>query len=93
MLSRRAVARAVGVALVPAVLAWARGASFEKAWRLSPSTFEGTLVRALRSLEELLKQLAEAAAALGDAPLRSRLLGECATALHRGVPFSASLYQ
>ena len=63
----------------------------ERAWLLSPSTFEGTLVRALRMLDELLKQLRDAADALGDAALseRFRLCGE---AVHRGIAFSSSLY-
>ena len=74
-----------------AVLAWADGASFEKAWLLSPNTFAGTLVRCLRALDELLKQLGEAAAALGDTALKQRF-SECATAVHRGIAFSSSLY-
>ena len=81
----------MGVELVPAVLAWAEGASFEHCWLLSPSTFEGTLVRALRSLDELLKQLGEAAAALGDRALVQRF-AECARCIHRGIAFASSLY-
>ena len=38
----------VSVELLPAVLAWANGATFEQCRLLSPSTFEGTLVRSLR---------------------------------------------
>ena len=81
----------VSVELVPAVYAWANGASFEQCWLLSPSTYEGTLVRCLRSLEEMLKQLGEAATVLGDEALRSRFK-ECAAAVHRGIVFTNSLY-
>ena len=81
----------VSVELIPAVMAWAGGASFEKAWLLSPSTYEGTLVRCLRALDEMLKQLAQAAAALGDVALSERF-GLCGAQLHRGIAFSSSLY-
>ena len=81
----------VSVELLPSVLAWAHGASFEKAWLLSPSTFEGTLVRSLRQLDELLKQSAEAADALGDAALKERFEAG-SKAVHRGIAFSSSLY-
>jgi len=82
---------AVPVELIPAVMGWANGASFEKAWLLSPNTFEGTLVRCLRSLDEMLKQLNEAAAALGDSELRKRF-EECTACIHRGIAFCNSLY-
>ena len=81
----------VSVELIPSVLAWANGASFEKAWLLSPKTYEGTLVRALRQLDELLKQLGEAARALGDTALGDKF-AEGAKGVHRGIPFSSSLY-
>ena len=77
--------------LVAAVLAWASGASFEQCWLLSPSTYEGTLVRHLKALDEMLLQLAEAASALGNQPLRERFLDGRA-AVHRGIAFANSLY-
>ena len=76
---------------MPAVYAWASGTPFETCWLLSPSTYEGTLVRCLRALDELLKQLGEAAAAVGDTALQARF-GECAVAVHRGIAFANSLY-
>ena len=85
------VGERASVELVPAVLAWMGGASFERAWLLSPSTFEGTLVRCMQQLDEMLRQMGEAAAALGDTALRERL-GECSKGLHRGIAFSGSLY-
>lgn len=81
----------VSVELLPAVLAWANGATFEQCWLLSPSTFEGTLVRSLRSLDELLRQLGEAATALGD-QLLVRRFRECSACIHRGIAFASSLY-
>jgi len=77
--------------LVAAVLAWASGASFEQCWLLSPSTYEGTLVRHLKALDEMLLQLADAASALGNQPLRERFLDGRA-AVHRGIAFANSLY-
>ena len=82
---------AVSVTLVPAVLAWAGGASFEASLRSSPTFFEGTLVRCLRSLDELLRQMGQAAHVLGDTRLQQRF-ADCGTRIHRGVPFAASLY-
>ena len=73
------------------MLAWARGDSFERCWLLSPGVYEGTLVRSVRALHELLKQLGESAHALGDAPLCERL-AECAASVHRGIAFANSLY-
>ena len=85
------VAAAAERSLLRSVYAWVGGASFEASWRESPATFEGSLVRSLRGIDELLKQMGEAAAALGDHALRARF-AECGKALHRGIPFAASLY-
>lgn len=81
----------VSTELIPAVLAWASGSTFEQCWLLSPNTFEGTLVRHLKALDEMLLQLADAASALGNQPLRERF-HECVRCLHRGIPFANSLY-
>ena len=55
------------------------------------SVFEGTFVRALRSLDELILHLTEAARTLGDTALSARLEA-CSAAVHRGLPFLNSLY-
>ena len=83
---------AVSTVLIPAVHAWASGRSFAEAWELcAGELFEGELVRSLRQLDELLRQLVKAAQVLGDASLVERF-ERCMEAIHRGVPFAGSLY-
>ena len=48
-------------------------------------------MRALRSLDELILHLTEAARTLGDTALSARLEA-CSAAVHRGLPFLNSLY-
>ena len=88
----------VGPELAAATLAWAGGSTFFQAWQLAAreppggaSVFEGTFVRALRSLDELILHLTEAARTLGDTALSARLEA-CSAAVHRGLPFLNSLY-
>ena len=75
-----------------AVHAWAQGQSFASAWELcAGEVFEGELVRSLRQLDELLRQLVKAAQVLGDSSLVERFEA-CAAAIHHGIPFASSLY-
>ena len=75
------------------IMAWADGQSFASAWALcSGDVFEGELVRRLRQLDELLRQLVKAAQVLGDTSLEERFEA-CAAAIHRGIPFASSLYE
>ena len=53
--------------------------------------FEGSLVRALRRVDELLRQLGSAAEVLGDAGLAA-LAKAAGDKVRRGVPFAPSLY-
>ena len=53
--------------------------------------FEGSIIRVLRRLEELLRQLAAAATAIGNSEL-TRVFSEGSTRIRRGVVFAASLY-
>ena len=85
------VVQHVNTDLMPAVLAWASGSSFEQSWLLSPSIYEGTLVRNLKALDEMLQQLAGAADALGNSFLHARF-EECVKRVHRGIAFANSLY-
>ena len=55
------------------------------------SIFEGSLVRALRRLHELLLQLHAATTVLGDLAFAERF-EEAASRLNRDVVFAASLY-
>lgn len=53
--------------------------------------FEGSIVRVIRRLEELLRQLATAATAIGNSELK-KLFEDGAAKIRRGVVFAASLY-
>jgi superfamily II RNA helicase len=53
--------------------------------------FEGSIVRALRRLHELLLQLDAACRAVGDLDIAGRF-AQAAAKIHRGVVFTASLY-
>ncbi len=53
--------------------------------------FEGTLIRAVRRLDELLGQLAAAAAAVGDTGLKASFEA-AALSLRHGIMFANSLY-
>lgn len=77
--------------LAKAVHTWSSGHSFEEAMSRCPDGFEGRLVRHLRSLYEFLRQLAEAAVALGNTSLKNRF-AECIQSIQRGIPFANSLY-
>jgi ATP-dependent RNA helicase DOB1 len=73
------------------VLAWARGARFTDALKAGDGLFEGSLVRVLRRVEELARQLGAAAAVVGDVGLADAAAAAGAK-IKRGVPFAPSLY-
>jgi len=82
-----------GPDMAGSVLAWARGARFADALKAAdvPGAFEGGLVRVLRRVEELARQLAAGADAAGDAALGD-LARAAGTKVRRGVAFAPSLY-
>jgi ATP-dependent RNA helicase DOB1 len=53
--------------------------------------FEGTVIRVIRRLEELTRQLADAARAVGDEALEAKFR-EASTKMRRDIIFAASLY-
>ncbi|GFR47001.1 hypothetical protein Agub_g8684, partial [Astrephomene gubernaculifera] len=59
-------------ALMDVMYAWSKGATFEQVCDMT-DIFEGSLVRATRRLDELLGQLAAAAAAVGDMQLADKI--------------------
>jgi len=75
--------------MVPTYI-WASGKSFIEVCK-SSEVFEGSLIRSIRRLEELLRQLASAAASIGDTTLRDKF-ESAANSIRRGVVFAASLY-
>ena len=77
-------------ALMDIVYKWCNRAPFREVMEAS-SLFEGTVIRAVRRLDELLGQLARAAVAVGDTALKAKF-EEAAGLLRHGLMFSNSLY-
>lgn len=76
--------------LVQPVLLWLSGKSFKEVMQAT-ELFEGSVVRVVRRLEELLRELILAAKSIGHKNLEEKLM-EGRTKLRRGIIFSASLY-
>ena len=53
---------------------WCQGAKFTEICEISESIFEGTIIRALRRLDELISQLVEAAKIIGNNELRDKFM-------------------
>ena len=70
--------------------AWTTGAKFVDICKLT-EIFEGSIIRVLRRLEELLRQLASAATAIGNVELK-QMFESGADSIRRGVVFAESLY-
>jgi ATP-dependent RNA helicase DOB1 len=77
-------------ALLEAAHAWASGSRFAEVCKLT-DIFEGSIIRSLRRLEELLRQLTSASTAIGNMTLREKFEAG-AEKIRRGVVFAASLY-
>lgn len=78
--------------LMEVVSAWCTGATFSTIQALAgEKTFGGSLVRAIRRLEELLRQLADALKAVGDMELAGKF-DEAITKIKRDIIFAASLF-
>lgn len=73
-----------------AVFAWCKGAKFVDVQKLT-GTFEGTTIRTLRRLEELIRQLSNAAKAIGNHELQAKF-EEGSKLLKRDIVFCSSLY-
>jgi ATP-dependent RNA helicase DOB1 len=73
-----------------AVFAWCKGAKFIEVQKLTGS-FEGTTIRTLRRLEELVRQITNAAKAFGDKELEAKFEAG-SKLLKRDIVFCSSLY-
>ena len=69
---------------------WVNGASFLKIVGMT-SIFEGNIIRHIRRLEELLRQMSCAAKAIGNMPLEAKF-NEGIVKIKRDIVFAASLY-
>ncbi|EFJ42378.1 hypothetical protein VOLCADRAFT_107315 [Volvox carteri f. nagariensis] len=76
--------------LMEPVAAWVRGVKFAELVKMT-TVFEGSLVRAIRRLEELLRQLAEALKGIGELALSERF-EQTRERIKRDIIFAASLY-
>nr|CDS19269.1 ATP dependent RNA helicase DOB1 [Echinococcus granulosus] len=72
------------------VRSWAQGVSFAELCQMTP-LFEGNVIRCLRRLEELLRQMHEAAKVAGNADLENKFV-KAMTLIKRDIVFAASLY-
>jgi ATP-dependent RNA helicase DOB1 len=70
---------------------WAAGASFAKLMEANTGFYEGSIVRTMKRLDELLNQAAKAAEVAGLGQLKQKFVG-AAKAIERGIVFTASLY-
>lgn len=76
--------------LMDAVLAWCNGVTFLEICKMT-DVFEGNIIRCLRLLEELLRQLIQAAKTLGNQDLEAKF-NEGIKLIKRDIVFAASLY-
>lgn len=77
-------------ALMDVVYAWAQGKSFAHICKMT-DVYEGSLIRAFRRLEELLRQMVSAYDAIGNEEMSKKMEAAIKT-LTRDIIFSSSLY-
>ena len=73
-----------------AVYAWCKGVKFVQVQELT-GTFEGTTIRTLRRLEELVRQISVAAKAIGNVELQEKF-EKASDLIKRDIVFCSSLY-
>ncbi|XP_029024555.1 exosome RNA helicase MTR4 [Betta splendens] len=76
--------------LMDVVYAWANGSTFAQISKMT-DVFEGSIIRCMRRLEELLRQMCSAAKAIGNTELENKF-AEGITKIKRDIIFAASLY-
>ena len=76
--------------LMEVVFAWTKGASFAAICKMT-EVYEGNLIRLFRRLEELLRQIAQAAKVMGSEDLEQKFQ-EALTKLKRDIVSAQSLY-
>lgn len=76
--------------LMQAVFAWAKGSKFSEILKMT-TVFEGSIIRCMRRLEELLRELAQAAKSIGNTELEYKFT-EGTARVKRDIAFAASLY-
>ena len=76
--------------LMDVVYAWSKGSSFASVCKMTDA-FEGSIIRCMRRLEELLRQMCQAAKVIGNADLENKF-AEADKSIKRDIVFAASLY-
>lgn len=76
--------------IMDVVFAWANGASFSQICKMTDA-FEGSIIRCMRRLEELLRQMCQASKAIGNTELENKF-AEGIIKIKRDIVFAASLY-
>ncbi|KAI8949301.1 rRNA-processing arch domain-containing protein [Xylaria longipes] len=76
--------------LMETVYAWANGKSFAEVCKMT-GAYEGSLIRLFRRLEELLRQMAQAAKVMGSEDLQNKF-EESLTKIRRDIVAAQSLY-
>ncbi|WOK97165.1 DExH-box ATP-dependent RNA helicase DExH9 isoform X1 [Canna indica] len=76
--------------VMEAVYSWAKGSKFYEIMEIA-QVFEGSLIRAIRRLEEVLQQLILASKSIGEVELESKF-EDAVAKIKRDIVFAASLY-
>eukprot|EP00054_Salpingoeca_dolichothecata_P017500 m.105077 g.105077 ORF g.105077 m.105077 type:complete len:1072 (-) comp22474_c0_seq1:123-3338(-) len=76
--------------LMDVVNSWCEGAKFADICKMT-DVFEGSIIRVMRRLEELLRQMVQASKAIGNTDLENKF-AEGITRIKRDIVFAASLY-
>ncbi|XP_054715742.1 exosome RNA helicase MTR4-like [Uloborus diversus] len=76
--------------LMDVVHAWSKGASFAQVCKMT-DVFEGSVIRCMRRLEELMRQMCQAAKAIGNTEMENKF-SEGIKLIKRDIVFAASLY-
>ncbi|KAL6058327.1 Exosome RNA helicase MTR4 [Balamuthia mandrillaris] len=76
--------------MMDVVFSWCKGAKFADICKMT-NVFEGSIIRCMRRLEELLRQLCAAAKAIGNTELEAKF-AEGITKIKRDIVFAVSLY-
>ncbi len=79
-----------GSQLMQPAASWYQGVAFANLLKQT-QIFEGSLVRAIRRIEEVLQQLVIAARAIGETDLMQKF-EKASSAIKRDIIFAASLY-
>lgn len=72
------------------VYAWCNGISFAELCKMT-EIFEGSIIRCMRRLEELLRQMCQAAKTIGNSELEDKFATGIKL-MKRDIVFAASLY-